>query len=135
MSPLAWPVGLYVLYVFALFLALAVVRVRAVKRGEVGIEYFSTYSGTPPPERMVVLGRHYDNQFQVPLLFMASCAALIPSSGHDTPTVALAWAFVAARLLHSFVHLFGNVVVRRLQAYALGWLVLIVLWGRQLFLV
>jgi hypothetical protein len=90
MSPLAWPVCFYVLYVFALFLALAVVRVRAVKRGEIGIAYLSTYYGTPPPEGIVVLGRHYDNQFQVPLLFMASCAALIPSSGHDAPTVALA---------------------------------------------
>lgn len=134
MSPLAWPIGFYVLYVFALFLALAVVRVRAVKRGEIGVAYFSTYSGKPPPEWIVVLGRHYDNQFQVPLLFMASCAALMPSSGHDAPTVALAWGFVAARLLHSLVHLRGNVVVRRLQAYALGWLMLIALWGRQLFL-
>lgn len=133
MSLLAWPVGFYVLYMFALFLSLAMVRVRAVQRGEIGLEYFSTYSGTPPPEWMVVLGRHYDNQFQVPLLFMASCAALIPSAGHDMPTVALAWGFVAARLLHTFVHLRGNVVVRRLRAYALGWLMLIALWGRQLF--
>jgi hypothetical protein len=38
-------------------------------------------------------------------------------------------------LLHSLVHFRGNVVVGRLQAYALGWLMLIALWGRQLFLV
>lgn len=81
-----------------------------------------------------MLGRHYDNQFQVPLLFMVSCAALMPSAGHDVPTVWLAWGFVAARLLHTFVHLRGNVVVHRLQAYALGWLMLIALWGRQVLL-
>lgn len=134
MNPLAWPPGVYVLYIFALFLALMAVRVRAVRRRQVPMAYFSTYSGTPPPEWMVVLGRHYDNQFQVPLLFLASCALLGPSSGHDMPTVALAWAFVAARLLHSVVHLRGNVVVRRLQAYALGWILLIAMWVRQLFL-
>lgn len=134
MNPLAWPAGAYILYIFALFLALMVVRVRGVKSGQVSMAYFSTYSGTPPPEWMVVLGRHYDNQFQVPLLFLASCAILAPSSGHDGPTVALAWGFVAARLLHSVVHLRGNIVVRRLQAYALGWVLLVALWVRQLFL-
>lgn len=134
MSALAWPVGFYVLYTFAIFLALAAVRVRAVKRGRIKIEYFSTYSGEAPPESIIVLGRHFDNQFQVPILFMVSCAVLMPYSGDDTATVALAWMFIGSRLLHTLAHLGGNVVVRRLQAYALGWVLLIAMWGRQLFL-
>ena len=132
MSPLIYPATFYVLYIFGLFIALMVVRVRAVKSGSVPMTYFSTYSGAGAPEWMVVLGRHYDNQFQVPLLYLLTCAVLMQAGLHDGLTLALAWLFVASRLLHTWVHLRGNVVLRRLQAYALGWLAIAALWIRLL---
>ncbi|WP_366946345.1 MAPEG family protein [Nevskia sp.] len=80
----------------------------------------------------VVLGRHYDNQFQVPLLFLLTCSVLMHAGVQDGLTQGLAWLFVASRLAHSWVHLRGNVVVRRLQAYALGWFTIVALWIRLL---
>lgn len=95
MSPLIYPATFYVLYIFGLFIALMVVRVRAVKSGSVPMTYFSTYSGAGPREWMVVLGLHYDNQFQVPLLYLLTCAVLMQAGLHDGLTLALAWLFVA----------------------------------------
>lgn len=132
MSTLIYPAAFYVLYIFALFLSLMVVRVRAVKSGKVAMAYFATYSGEGPPEWIVVLGRHYDNQFQVPLLFLLTCSVLMHAGVQDGLTQGLAWLFVASRLAHSWVHLRGNVVVRRLQAYALGWFTIVALWIRLL---
>jgi len=42
--------------------------------------------------------------------------------------VALAWGYVAARLVHAWVHLGGNRVRHRLRVFALGWLCLLGLW-------
>ena len=135
MPPLIYPIAFYVLYIFALFLAVAFVRVRGVKSGAVPLEYFATYEGRGPPEWMVVLGRHYDNQFQVPVLFLVSCvAALHISAGRDILVLSLSWSFIASRLLHTTVHLGGNNIVHRLTTYALGWLLLMALWLRLLLL-
>lgn len=135
MSPLIYPAAFYVLYIFGLFLSLMVVRVRAVKSGRVRLDYFATYSGAGPPEWMVVLGRHYDNQLQLPVLFLVTCVAHLQTGSRGPLTPALAWCFVVSRLVHSFVHLRSNVVVRRLQAYAIGWLAIIGLWLQLLLAV
>jgi len=135
MPPLIYPIAFYVLYIFALFLIVAFLRIRGVKSGAIALEYFTTYTGSLPPERMVVLGRHYDNQFQVPLLFLVSCvAALHLPAGRDVLAVSLSWGFIASRLLHTAVHLGSNHIVHRLMAYALGWLLLMALWLRLLLL-
>lgn len=135
MPSLIYPIAFYVVYIFTLFLIVAFVRVRGVNSGEVPLEYFVTYAGQGPPEWMVVLGRHYDNQFQVPVLFLLTCiAGLRLPAGNDVVLLNLSWSFVASRLLHTAFHLGGNNVVHRLMAYALGWLLLIALWIRLLLL-
>lgn len=81
------------------------------------------------------MGRHYDNQFQVPLLFLVSCVApLHLHAGRDVLAVCLSWGFIVSRLLHTAVHLGTNNIVHRLMAYALGWLLLMALWLRLLLL-
>jgi len=135
MPSLIYPIAFYVLYIFALFVVVAFVRVRGVKSGEIPLEYFSTYTGQGPPEWMVILGRHYDNQFQVPMLFLLTCvAALHLPAGSDFAFLVLSWGFVISRLLHTAIHLSSNVVVHRLTAYALGWLLLMALWVRLMLL-
>jgi len=40
----------------------------------------------------------------------------------------LAWAYVALRLLHSFIHVGYNKVMHRFNVFALSALVLLVMW-------
>ena len=40
----------------------------------------------------------------------------------------LAWLYVLVRLVHSYIHLGGNRLGRRINAYFAGWLVLMALW-------
>ena len=42
--------------------------------------------------------------------------------------VALAWAYVAARLAHAYIHLGSNRLRLRIRAYFAGWLVLVAMW-------
>ena len=42
--------------------------------------------------------------------------------------LALAWAYVATRVIHAWVHLGGNRVRHRMRAYFVSWLLLLGLW-------
>ncbi|MDH5824364.1 MAPEG family protein [Luteimonas sp. RD2P54] len=73
---------------------------------------------------------NFRNLFELPVLFYFALltAAL---TGQATATVqALAWSFVALRIAHSAIHCGYNKVMHRFRVYALGALVLLVLWLR-----
>jgi hypothetical protein len=53
----------------------------------------------------------------------------------DAAAIALAWAYVAARALHSLIHLTYNNVFHRLAAFAASAVVLLVIWIRLVLVV
>ncbi len=108
-------------------------RVRAIKSGKIAPKYFKTYMGQAPEEKVIVMGRHYDNQFQVPVLFLITCAVCLAMNSVNVITVILAWVFVVSRLFHSWIHLGSNIVQRRAAAFAFGWLVILLLWAQLVY--
>ncbi len=72
---------------------------------------------------------NFRNLFELPVLFyLALVVAAV--TGLATPTtLVLAWVFVALRVLHSAIHCTYNKVMHRFVTYALGGLVLWILWG------
>ena len=80
---------------------------------------------------------NFRNLFELPVLFYAALvvAAL---TGQVTPvTLALAWIFVALRVVHSAIHCGYNKVMHRFYAYVAGGFALFALWawlGLQLLL-
>jgi hypothetical protein len=121
---LIYPMVAYVFLIWALVLANFRTRVRAVRSRQVSIKYFKAFLGEPPPENVVIRGRHYDNQFQVPVLFLIGCVAHFAVGAADQMTLVLAWTFIATRLAHSLIHLGSNRLGPRVAAFGLGWLVL-----------
>jgi hypothetical protein len=117
--------------IFLLGICNFVVRYRAIKNKKLKISYFRAYDSTSIqiPENVIVFGRHFDNQFQVPLLFLITCVAAetmpLYSTGYLKP---LAWAFVISRMFHSFIHLGSNNVRLRMLAYVFGWVCVLAMW-------
>ena len=103
-------------------------RLRAVRERKVSLEYFQVYQGGNEPPETAQLARHFINLFEAPTLFYAACLAAMVTGQTGRITVVLAWSYVAARLLHAYIHLGSNVVPRRLAAYFTSWAVLIALW-------
>ena len=127
-SSLILPMATQFLYMVGVLLYMLKTRVDGVKNGQISGKYFKTYFGTPPPERIQLVGRHYDNQFQVPMLFFAT-AAVTMILGAVTPfTQTLAWIFVVSRFVHGWIHLGSNKILRRMMAFATGWIVLLIWW-------
>ena len=103
-------------------------RVRAVRENKVSIKYFRIYQGEIEPEETAKPARHFSNLFEAPVLFYVACVTAMVTQDTGSVALALAWTYVAARLLHTYIHLGGNRVRHRLRAYFAGWLVLVALW-------
>ena len=132
--PLMIPMAVYVLYLFVGFLFVFTLRFRAIKNGAPFGRYFKNYSDkSTVPDRFLVLERHVDNQFQVPMLFFITCVLAITLQKETTGILTLAWVFVFSRFVHSYIHLGKNKLLKRAGVYGIGWISLVFIWIGLLF--
>ena len=73
---------------------------------------------------------NFRNLFELPVLFYPGVLIAAQIGVSDAGSIALAWAFVGLRAVHSVVHCTYNHVMTRFVAYALATLVLIAFWVR-----
>ncbi len=71
---------------------------------------------------------NYKNLFEMPVLFYVWCLALLALQLVSPLFLGLAWAYVALRCLHSFVHIGYNKVMHRFNIFALSATLLLVMW-------
>jgi hypothetical protein len=103
-------------------------RVRAVREQKVSTAYFRTFQGETEPEYSAKPTRHFINLFEAPTLFYVACLAAMVTQVPGRLTLALAWAYVAARVVHAFIHLGRNRLRHRIPVYGTSWLILLAIW-------
>jgi hypothetical protein len=140
MSIVQWlllPAFLHVALVTVIGIRLGRARFRAGRAGVVRVEDIAIDSSRWPDD-IRKLSNNFDNQFQIPVLFYAILPLLIILVKVDWVQVALAWAFVASRILHSQIHTGRNEVIRRFQVFLLGFILVVIMWawfGARLYLI
>jgi hypothetical protein len=72
---------------------------------------------------------NFRNLFEMPVLFFALCICLAITGLASPLFLAGAWAYVALRAMHSFIHISYNRVMHRFTVYALSSVLLFLLWG------
>ncbi len=124
------PMAAVVFYIFGIGVATFMVRKRAVMSKAVSFKYFRVYDAkeSSPPEFLVRMGRHYDNQMQLPPFFLITGLTCLFYGLHGWIPVTLGWIFLASRVAHTYFHLSSNNVLRRAAAFAVGWIVIVILW-------
>lgn len=127
-SSLIYPMFAMVLLTATVLTILFRSRVRAVRQNQIDVQYFRIYQGGVEPEATAKPARHFANLFEAPTLFYAACLAAMVTGQTGMAIVALAWAYVAARIAHAYVHLGANRLRWRIRAYFGSWLVLVALW-------
>ena len=80
------------------------------------------------PTRTTQVAYAFSNQFEVPVLFYVLVAFLMIMRHADVIFVALAWLFVATRIVHAAIHVTSNTVKRRGPAFGIGVIVLLIMW-------
>ncbi len=126
-QPLLFLMVFYYLYILALGLLMFVVRFKAVKNKKMPGRYFKAYTGEVPDD-IAVFGNHYNNQFQLPILFMIACLAAFHFKAVTQTFFILAVAFVVSRIIHSLIHLGSNLVLRRAGVFFFGAFCVLGMW-------
>jgi hypothetical protein len=117
-----------VLLTFVVLTKLFRSRVRAVRDGKVSAAYFRIYQGEVEPESTAKPARHFANLFEAPVLFYVVCLAAMITHFTGIAMQVLAWTYVAARIMHAYVHLGGNRIRKRIRAYFFSWIILLAMW-------
>ena len=103
-------------------------RTRAVKKGQLSGRFFRVYQGEVEPEEAAKASRHFANLFEAPVLFYVACVTAIATRQVTLLTVVLAWAYVALRVAHAYIHLGANRLRQRIPVYFASWAILLALW-------
>ena len=80
------------------------------------------------PKRTAQFANAFSNQFELPVLFYVLTILEYVTHLAGFVFVVLAWIFVVFRILHAYVHVTSNIVRVRGALYAIGAVVLIVMW-------
>jgi len=113
---------------FTVLLLIPLRRFRAVFAKQVTPDDFALGESAAVPAHVALANRNFMNLLELPILFYAVCAAFYVTATVDSLAVGLAWAYVAARAVHSLVHVTYNKVIHRLILYTLGNGILVTLW-------
>jgi hypothetical protein len=117
-----------ILLTFSVAAYLLKLRIDAVRKGEIKLSVLRLLNSPDIPLKIQQVSRNYSNLFEMPILFY--CAAILGLALHlNTPLmIALSWFFVASRAVHSWIHVTSNNVIRRLQAFMVGNICMLLMW-------
>ena len=121
------PVFVQVFLTFFLLVWMARARIAALQGGQARIPDVALRQQAWP-ERATVVGNAFHNQLELPVLFYVLVALALHTRKVDLLFVAMSWAFVASRLAHAYVFVTTNRVPLRFRAFAVGALILLVMW-------
>ncbi len=121
------PVFVQVALTFALLFWMASARTGALRSKQTKMSDIALgQSNWPAP--VTVVGNSYTNQLQMPVLFYVLVILAWITRKADLLFVVLSWIFVISRIVHAWIHTTTNYVPRRFYAFAVGVLVLALMW-------
>ncbi len=130
------PVLALIGWTFVMWVWMYATRIPAMQAAKIDVDELSR-TGAPlvlPPE-VARVADNYNHLHEQPTIFYALALAAQIAGAGDGINVALAWAYVAARVVHSLVQATKNVIMVRFTVFALGSLVLFALLLRTAWLV
>ena len=122
------PLATLAAWTLLILLLVAVRRIRAVRAGRAKVADFALGESPAVPEDVQRANRNYMNLLEIPLLFYVAGVLAIALDVGSAGVTALAWSYVALRMLHSVVHLGCNHVILRLVAFSASNAALVGLW-------
>jgi hypothetical protein len=113
----------------AVWVRLYVERIGEMRARGISAQDLASSRGAKELLQNVNAADNFRNLFEMPVLFYALCLSLAAAEAVSQFYVACAWAFVALRAVHSFIHCTYNRVMHRFVVYALSSVLLFAMWG------
>ncbi len=129
------PMLALIAWTMLVLLLIPYVRIKAVRNAVVSPGDFRYGESSKVPPQLCLPNRNYMNLLELPMLFYIASLTMVVT-GTATPTLlALGWAYVGLRVVHSVIHIAYNNVIHRLIAFTLSNIALATIWivlGRAL---
>ena len=122
-----YPMVALAAWTLLVLLLIPLARARSTRRREIVIDDFKYGESPAVPTAVSIPNRNYMNLLELPMLFYIVCIVLYVTAGASTTAIALAWAYVLLRIVHSVIHLSYNRVVHRLAAFTASIVALVLL--------
>lgn len=122
------PAIVHVALVFYVGARMGRARFKAARAGLVKVKDIAADNSRWPDE-VKKISNNYQNQFEVPVLFYGLLPLLLVTGLADAVSAVLAWVFVASRVVHSYIHLGSNIVIRRFRVFVFGFTTVVLMWA------
>jgi len=125
------PVLALVGWTFVMWFWMYATRIPAMQKANVDMAEISR-TGAPLvlPAEVARVADNYNHLHEQPTIFYALALAAQLAGAADGVNVALGWAYVAVRIVHSLIQATKNVIPVRFAVFSLGSLVLMALFVR-----
>lgn len=114
---------------FVVWWRMYLMRVGEMKRERIHPQSVATSSEMAARVKDTRAADNFRNLFELPVLFYLALVVAAITGQVNIATIALAWLFVALRIVHSVIHCTYNKVMHRFPVYLAGGLALWALWG------
>ncbi|RDY68237.1 MAPEG family protein [Lysobacter soli] len=114
---------------FVVWWRMYVVRIGQMKRERIHPQAVATSAQSSARLTDSCAADNFRNLFELPVLFYVALVVAAITGQVNATTIALAWAFVLLRIVHSAIHCTYNEVMHRFYAYVAGGMALWLLWG------
>lgn len=121
------PLFVQVALTFVLLISTGIARRGAVLRREVRLQEVALREPNWPAD-VTKIANAFQNQLELPLLFLVLTILALITRQADLLFVVLAWIFVLTRLAHALVFVTSNHVPHRFYLFLLGAIILMVMW-------
>jgi hypothetical protein len=122
------PLFVQIILTLLLLYGMAGLRGTALRSGQVRPEQMELQT-SGWPQRAAQFSNSFRNQFELPVLFYVAVIVAWITRKADLLFVILSWLFVLSRIGHALVHVTFNKVPVRGGVYAIGGVILTILWG------
>jgi hypothetical protein len=122
------PMGALAFLTLAVLLLVPIRRFAAGRAGLIKSDDFKFGESAQVPGHVSIPNRAMMNLLELPLLFYVACLMYCVAGKVDGVTLAVAWTYVALRVIHTAIHLTYNNVMHRLIPFAASNLVLVAFW-------
>lgn len=129
------PVFALIAWTFVMWGWLYATRIPAIRRARVDVAELSR-TGAPLqlPAEVSRVAANYNHLHEQPTIFYALVLAAQVAGAVDGVSVALAWAYVGLRVVHSLIQAAVNVIPLRFLVFSIASLVLLILLVRTVML-
>lgn len=103
-------------------------RIKSLRGRQVTLEQVAL-DNAAWPDTARKFGNNFDNQFQVPLLFVAAVGFFLATGLADRIAVTIAFLFLVLRLAHAIEHVNANRVPHRFSFYLASLVAMVALWA------